>query len=155
MLLPAQASAAQRGDFSGLPICSKLKTMPVGYKAKACSVRTPLRGECRFTLPSNGLSIEYLIDNGVILDKTVKLRANAGIAMPYGLTPGESHESVSQKIRGRTALASRYWTDSDDEAVSYLQSDDVSCRRNMSYTIYVWFRNGRAGSVSVSTLPAI
>lgn len=155
MLLPGQASAALRGDFPGPAICSKLNAMPKGYKAHGCNKRTPLRGECRFTLPGNGIPIEYLIDNGLVLDKTVTLGSSASIAAPFGLRRGDGYDSAARKIRDSAGLASQQWTDSDDEAVSYLQSDAVSCGRSMSYTIYVWFRNGGAESVSVSTLPVV
>lgn len=155
LLLPTQVSAFVRGDFPGLPICSKLKSMPKGYKAIACDARAPLQGECRFTLSTSGLSIEYLIDDGVVLDKAITLGNIASLAAPYGLTRDDSHESAARKVKGHTGLPSQHWTDGDDETLSYLQSDQVTCGKNMSYTIYVWFRNDRAESVSVSTLPVI
>lgn len=152
LILTAPASAALKGDFAGLPICSKLNAMPRGYRPTECNRRAPLRGECRFTLTSNGMPIEYLIDDGVVLDKKVPL--SAGPSTPYGLRDGDDYDAAAHKVRVGTGLSSRKWTDNEDEAASYIQSDDVTCGRNKSYSIYVWFRNGRAKSVSISTLPA-
>lgn len=152
LLLTAPASAALRGDFAGLAICSKLNTMPRGYRPTECNRRAPLRGECRFALTSNDMPIEYLIDDGVVLDK--KVPPSASSAAPYGLRDGDNYETAARKIRVGTGLSSRKWTDSEDEDASYLQSDDVSCGRDKSYSIYVWFTNGHAKSVSISTLPA-
>jgi hypothetical protein len=66
----------------------------------------------------------------------------------------DSYGAAARKIRASTGLSSRHWADSDEEAAGYLQSDDVSCKRNKSCTIYVWFKNGRAESVSASKFPA-
>lgn len=154
MMLSVPASAAPRGDFAGLAICSKLSAMPKGYKAIECNTHAPLRGECRFSLASNGIAIEYLVENGLVLDKKTALSPRGSFAAPYGLRNGDDYEIAARKIKASTGLSSQHWTDSEDEAASYLQSDEVSCGRNKSYTIYVWFKNGRAESVSVSTLPA-
>ena len=154
MLLAAPASAAQRGDFAGLAICSKLLALPKAYKATECNRRAPLRGECRFTLSSNGMPIEYLMEDGVVLAKDVKLAAGARFAAPYGLSHGESRQGAARKIRATTGLSSQHWEDSEEPGTSYLQSDSVQCGASKAYTIYVWFRDGRAKSVSVSTLPA-
>lgn len=150
LTMPA-AAAARMGDFGGLAICSKLNAMPRGYRPSECSRRAPLRGECRFTLTSGGMPIEYRIQDGVVFDKKVPL--GAGPAGPYGLRGGDDYQAAARKISVGTGLSSRHWPDIEDNAASYLQSDDTNCGRNRSYSIYVWFRNGRAQSVSVSTLP--
>jgi len=152
LILTAPASAALMGDFAGLPICSTLNVMPKGYQPIECNKRAPLRGECRFTLTSDHMPVEYLINDGVVLDKKVPLSASP--STPYGLRDGDDYEVTERKIRAATGLSSRKWADNEDEAASYLQSDDMTCDRNKSYSIYVWFKNGRAKSVSISTLPA-
>ena len=155
IMLSAPTSAALRGDFAGLAICSKLDSMPKGNKLFECNKRTPLRGECRFTLTNNGMAISYLIEDGIVLDKKVVLSADAHFSAPFGLRRGDSYGTAARKIRATTGLSSRHWADGDEEAAGYLQSDDVICGRNKSHTIYVWFKNGRAVSVSASTLPAL
>ncbi|MBD3728362.1 MAG: hypothetical protein IE933_01520 [Sphingomonadales bacterium] len=154
-LFAGPAMAAPASDFGGLAICSTLKAMPRNYRPGECSARNPLKGECRFSITSQGRQIDYLIENGVVIDKVVKLRAGARSPGPFGIVRGEAQESAARKIWRSTKLTTRYWTDSEDADAGYLQSDDVGCGRNKSYTVYVWFRHGRAESVSVSTLPAI
>lgn len=155
VLLPGTASAARLGDFGGLPICSKLRAMPRGYNPIECSTRAPLRGDCRFSLNGEGISIEYLIEDGIVIEKRVDLRTGMRSVGPFGLRRDEDQASAARKVRTSTGLATRYWTDSEDEASGYLQSRDVMCGRSKSYTIYVWFKRDKAWSVSVSTLPAI
>ena len=152
LVLSAPAAATLKGDFAGLAICSKLRTFPQGSRPSACNLRAPLRGECRFSLVSNGMPIAYLIEDGMVLDKKSELRR--GVAAPYGLRRGESYASAAAKIKASTGLSSRHWNDSEEQGKSYLQSEDISCGANKSYSIYVWFRNGAAEAVSVSTLPA-
>ncbi|MGQ7828807.1 hypothetical protein [Altererythrobacter sp. Z27] len=101
------------------------------------------------------MSIDYLIENAIILDKTVTLGASAKVVAPFGLRRGDGHETAARKIRDIVGVSSEYWTDYDDEAASYLQSEAVNCEKKQSFTIYVWFRDGKALSVSASTLPAI
>ncbi|WP_446652306.1 hypothetical protein [Blastomonas sp.] len=153
-LIAEPALAACASDFSGLPICSKLRAMPRGYHPIECNSRTPLRGECRFSLNSNGASAEYLIEDGMVIAKQVDLRIGTRAAGPFGLRRDEDHASAAHKILASTGLTTRYWDDSEDETAGYLQSTDVMCGRNKSYTIYVWFRRGKAQSVSVSAIPA-
>lgn len=154
-MLPIQEAEAVQRDFAGLAICSKLGAMPSRYKPRVCNAREPLRGECRFTLTSNGMTIEYLVADGTVVDKSFNLGARPDVPAPYGLRRGDSYDGAARKIRSITGLSSRYWTDSDAPDASYLQSDEVPCRQGLSYTIYVWFRDGKAESVSVSTLPVI
>lgn len=154
-MLPLQASEATQRDFAGLAICAKLNAMPTRYRAKACDPREPLRGECRFSLTSNGMSVNYLVANGTVVEKSVILGGRADVPGPYGLRRGDSYDSAARKVRSSASLSSRHWTDDDDPDVSYLQSDDVPCGDGLSYTIYVWFKDGKAESVSVSTLPVI
>ena len=149
------ASAARASDFGGLPICSTLREMPRDYQQIECSSRAPLRGECRFSLNSNGVETEYLIEDGVVVDKRVNLRPGARGAGPFGLQRDDDKASAARHVLASTGLATRYWTDSEDETAGYLQSTDVICGQNTSYTIFVWFRRGKARSVSVSTLPAM
>ena len=118
-------------------------------------MRDPLRGECRFTLTSNGMTIDYLVADGTVVDKTFILEGRADVPAPYGLRRWDSHDGAARKVRSITGLSSRYWTDSDAPDVSYLQSDEVPCGQGLSYSIYVWFKDGKAESVSVSTLPVI
>lgn len=153
--LSAPASAALRGDFAGLAICSKLRAMPQGYRPIACNRRAPLRGECRFALTSSGMPIEYLIEDGMVLAKTVRLAAGGRLAAPYGLSQNDDYTRAASKIWASTGtgLSSQQWEDNEEPGVTYLQSDSVSCNSNKAYAIYVWFRNGNAESVSVSTLP--
>lgn len=106
MMLSAPASAAFRGDFAGLAICSKLSAIPKGCRTIDCHARAPLRGECRFTLASNGIGIEYLIKNAQVLDKKIVLSAHAGFAAPYGLHHGDDYETAARKIKASTGLAS-------------------------------------------------
>lgn len=153
--LAEPALAARIGDFAGLPICSKLHAMPRGYHPIECSRRTPLRGECRFLLNSHGASTEYLIEDGMVIDKQVNLRVGTRDTGPFGLRRDEGQASAARKVLASTGLATRYWADSEDEGAGYLQSTEVMCGRNKAYTIYVWFRRGKAQSVSVSTLPVM
>lgn len=152
-LMAEPALAARTSDFGGLPICSKLRAMPRGYRPIEYNSRTPLSGECRFSLNNMGVSTQYLIENGVIVDKRVNLRADTLGTGPYGLRRDEGQAGAARKVLASTGLATRYWPDDEDETAGYLQSTDVMCGRNKSYTIYVWFRRGKAQSVSVSTLP--
>lgn len=155
MLLSAPSWAALKGDFAGLAICSKLKALPKGHRVVTCDKRTPLRGECKFVLSSNGIPIEYLIENGMVLEKYVTLEAGAAFVAPFGIRYGENSKSTASKINASTGLSSKYWTDSDDETESYLQSDDVMCGKSKSFAVYVFFDNGKATSVSVSAIPAV
>lgn len=154
-MMAEPALATRASDFGGLPICSKLRAMPHGYHPIECNSRTPLRGDCRFSLNSNGTSTEYLIEDGMVIDKRVNLHASMRRAGPFGLRRDEDQVSAARKVQARTGLATQYWTDSEDETAGYLQSTDVMCSRNKSYTIYVWFKRGKAHSVSVSTLPVM
>ncbi|MGV7122994.1 hypothetical protein ACVENA_19830 [Sphingopyxis sp. 550A] len=154
-LMAEPALATRASDFGGLPICSKLRAMPRGYHPIECNRRAPLSGECRFSLNNNGASTEYLIEDGMVIDKRVNLRSGTRGAGPFGLHRDEDQASAARNVLASTGLATRYWADSEDETAGYLQSTDVMCGRNKSYTIYVWFRRGKAQSVSVSTLPAI
>jgi len=154
-ILAEPAMAARTGDFGGLPICSRLNAMPRGYRPSECNSRSPLSGECRFFLTAKGMRTEYLIENGIVLEKRVSLRAGPRSANPFGLLRGESRANTAGKVRASTGLATRYWDDAEDAGAGYLQSTEVNCSRTKSYTISVWFRNGRAEAVSVSTLPAM
>ena len=111
--------------------------MPKGHKAKECSTREPLLGECRFTLTNSGMSIHYLVANGTVVEKTVILGGRADVPAPYGLRRGDSYDGAARKLRSIAGLSSRHWADEDDKDVSYLQSDDVRCGERLSYTIYV------------------
>jgi hypothetical protein len=101
------------------------------------------------------MTIDYLVANGTVVEKIFILGGHADGPAPYGLRRGDSYDSTARKVGSITGLSSRYWTDADDPDVSYLQSGEVSCGQGLSYTIYVWFRDGKAESVSVSTLPVI
>jgi hypothetical protein len=154
MWLSAPSWAALKGDFGGLAMCSNLKALPKGHRVISCKKCIPLRGECKFVLSSNGMPIEYLIENGVVQSKNVKLVAGAKFVAPYGLSVSDNPEKAVRKIKKSTGLSSKTWTD-DDENSSYLQSEDVMCSKSKSYVVYVWFDNEQATNVSVSTLPAI
>lgn len=151
LTLPTQACAAHAIDFAGLAVCSTLSGLPPAHRPIGCDATTPLRGECRFTLTLDGLSVAYLIEEGVVLSKTALLRR--GVSMPYGLRAGDTNQVAARKILARTGLTSRSWKDTEEPTVTYLQSRDVNCGAQRSYAIYVWFSNGRARTVSVSTLP--
>lgn len=155
LLASEPAMAARTGDFGGLAICSRLHAMPRGYRPIQCNSGTPLAGDCRFLLTSQGVPVEYLIEYGVVVDKRVRLRAGSRKVGPFGIVRDEGRTSAARKIQASTGLSARYWADSEVEDAGYLQSTEVSCSRNSSYTIYVWFRHGGAESVSVSTLPAM
>lgn len=154
LMLSAPASAALKGDLAGLAMCSKLRAMPKGYRPIACNRRAPLRGECQFTLTSNGMPIEYLIEDGMVLAKTVRLSAGARSAAPFGVRYGDDFTRATSRIWANTGLSSNHWVADEEPGVTYLQSDEVSCASSKAYSIYVWFKNGAAQSVSVSTLPA-
>ncbi len=145
--------AKSASDLTGLPICSALKAMPQGYRPLECDVHSPLRGSCRFSLADRAGAVEYLMENGTILDKRMRLKAGVQNKASFGIIRDDGRLAAARKILTSTGLKTRYWTDSEDATTSYLQSTDVNCGPNKSYTIYVWFRNGRAESVSVSTLP--
>lgn len=153
-ILVEPAIAARGGDFGGLPICSKLNAMPRGYRPSRCNSRSPLRGECSFSLSSQGITADYILDDGIVVDKSVRLRGGPRPANPFGLLRGEGRANAAGKVRMRTGLVTQYWDDTEDAGAGYLQSTEVNCSRSKSYTVRVWFRNGRAESVSVSTLPA-
>lgn len=155
MLLSAPSLAAVKNDLAGLAICSRLKAMPKGYRATNCSRRTPLRGECRFTMTSNDMPIEYLLDNGTVLSKSARLYAGAKFAAPFGLRVSDNFESARRRVERITGLSFKLWTDDQNENAHYLQSDAVVCNKNKSYSIYVWFKNDRTTGITVSTLPAI
>jgi hypothetical protein len=154
MLFAMPVTAASRSDFGAFAMCAKLKAMPKGYRAIKCNARTPLRGECRFTLPGDLGQIEYLIENGKILDKTYRFKAGTSAKGPFGLTSTDTKENAARKIRSATGLSTQMWTDSSGDTGDYLQSDGVPCSGN-EYTIYVWFENNQVNAVSVSSLPAI
>jgi hypothetical protein len=143
----------EKSDFAGFAVCSRLRAMPKSAKLLKCNVRTPLRGECRFRLANGSMSIDYQAKDGFILKKITKLTQNS--AGPYGLTGHDNVITAARKIKNRTGLSAKFWDDVYDLESGYLQSEPVSCGRNKAYSVYVWFKDGRASQVSVSTLPAL
>lgn len=152
VVVATQAKATQ--DLPGLAICSTIKALPGGFRQTECDVRRPLVGDCRFSLAQDGITVAYLVEYGVVLDKRMILPIRQGAYKPFGIERGVGHQRAARMIHAATGLASRLWTDSEEPRTSYLQSDDVSCGKTRSFSIRVWFRDGKATAVSVSTLPA-
>lgn len=120
-----------------LPYAPNSMPCPSGIYRRSAT-REPLRSECLFTLTRNGMTIDYLVANGTVVEKIFILGGHADGPAPYGLRRGDSYDSTARKVGSITGLSSRYWTDADDPDVSYLQSGEVSCGQGLSYTIYVW-----------------
>lgn len=152
-LFAVSVAAHASSDLAGLPICKTLRSMPRGYRPLECDSRSPLKGNCRFLLSERAGPIEYLLENGTVIDKRISLRAGSPGITAFGVARNDGPLPASRKMLASTGLKTHYWTDSDDATISYLQSTDIGCGPAKSYSVYIWFRHGKAESVSVSTLP--
>lgn len=149
--IPVSASAASKADFGALAMCSKLSKMPKGYRAIECNRRNPLK-ECRFSLAGDKMPIQYLIDQGTIVDKNLGFSRASKFVGPFGLRSGDTEAKAMAKVKAATALAFERWTSEDSPNGAYFQSSDVKCTGNI-FNLRVFFDNGVLESVSVSSLP--